>query len=347
MSGVTVRELSPARESAWQEYVMGHPQGTLFHDLAWRDMLRKTFRHRCCYLFAERDGKLCGVLPLVIIRSVFFGTSAVSVPFGVYGGVIADDAASTEGLCDAATEAAADAGAAYVELRHLHLPPACDLPESGLHCTFIKALPARVEDVLPGIPRKARAEVRKARAAGTLRVNTKPVPIPVFHALFAENKRKLGSPIFPQSMFWNLLEVLPGRVHTMAVEQDGRAIAVLMSFLWRGQFMAYYSGASESANANSANNLMYAAAMEEAVRLGATHFDFGRSRRDTGPYAFKVNQGFEPTPVHYQFVTKRGATLPSINASNPRYDFAKRLFRALPRVAAEKLGSFVAKRMPV
>lgn len=347
MSGATIRELTPEREGAWQAYVLAHPHGTLFHDLAWRHMLRKTFRHRCCYLMAEQDGQIRGVLPLVIIRSIFFGTSVVSVPFGVYGGVLADDAASTVALCDAATEAAADAGAAYVELRHLHLPPACDLPESGLHCTFIKDLPNTVEEVLPSIPRKARAEVRKARTAGVLTVNIKPVTIPEFHALFAENKRKLGSPIFPKSMFWNLHEALPGRVHTMAVEKDGRAIAVLMSFLWRDTFMAYYSGADDTANASSANNLLYAAAMEEAVRLGAKTFDFGRSRRDTGPYAFKVNQGFEPLPLHYQFVTKRGARLPSINASNPRYDFAKKLFRSLPMMAAEKLGSFVAKRMPV
>jgi hypothetical protein len=39
--------------------------------------------------------------------------------------------------------------------------------------------------------------------------------------------------------------------------------------------------------------------------------------------------------------------LPDVKASNPRFDFAKKVFRKLPPIVAEKLGSFVVKRMPI
>lgn len=111
--------------------------------------------------------------------------------------------------------------------------------------------------------------------------------------------------------------------------------------------MAYYSGALDEANKVSANNLMYAASMEWAVEQGLKRFDFGRSRKDTGAYAFKKHMGFEPQDLHYAFVLRNGAEIPEINASNPKYRVAQSLFRHLPTFAAEKLGSFVAKRMPV
>jgi FemAB-related protein (PEP-CTERM system-associated) len=342
-----VVELTPARETAWSAYVAEHPQGTLFHDLVWRALLQRTFKHRCTYLLAMRKEAVVGVVPLVLIKSMFFGRSVVSVPFGVYGGVLADDAEATGALLRAAEEVAADARADYVELRHLHAPPGCELAESGSHSTFIRDLPLCGDEVLNMIPRKARAEARKARAAGTVTLGQEPPSISAFHALFAENKRKLGSPVFPQSMFWHLRDLLGERFHLLAVEREGRPVAALMSFLWRGDWMAYYSGATDEANRLSANNLMYLCAMEEAVKRGMKRFDFGRSRNGTGAFSFKVNQGFEPSPLHYQFITARGKPVPAVNAGNPRYDFAKRVFKSLPMCAASRLGSFVVKRMPV
>lgn len=347
MSTAGIVQLTPEREAAWTAYVARHPAGTLFHDLLWREFLQRAFRHRCTYLLSLRDGVVTGVLPLVVIRSLFFGRSVISVPFGVYGGVLADDAEATAALLRAAGEVAADARADYVELRHLVAPEGCTLPESGSHSTFIKELPASVDEVMLALPRKARAEARKARTAGVLVPGAQPLSVPAFHALFAENKRKLGSPVFPESMFWHLKELLGERLHLFALEKNGAPVAALMSFLWRDDWMAYYSGATDEANKLSANNLMYLSAMEEAVRRGVRRFDFGRSRNGTGAFSFKVNQGFEAAPLHYQFITARGRPIPSVNAGNPRYDLAKRVFRSLPMCAASRLGSFVAKRMPV
>jgi hypothetical protein len=111
--------------------------------------------------------------------------------------------------------------------------------------------------------------------------------------------------------------------------------------------MAYYSGALDEASRISANNLMYEALMEHAAERGLKRFDFGRSRIGTGSWKFKKNQGFEPTPLAYQYVLTAGQAVPEVNAGNPRYDMARKVFRTLPRFAAERVGSFVAKRIPV
>lgn len=344
---VRVTELAAAAEGRWKAFVDAHPAATFFHALEWRDLLLRTFRHRARYLMAEEDGRTVGVLPLVSIRSMFFGRSVVSVPFGVYGGVVSESEAATRALVEGAREVAAEAGAGYVELRQLERAPGLDLPGTDLYCTFTRELPADPAACLEMLPRKARAEARKALARPEVTVEVGELRLDEFYRLFAANKRKLGSPVFPKSLFLNLRNILGPRLVSTTIRKDGEAVAAVLSFLFRDTYMAYYSGAVDAANEVSANNLMYHVAMKDAVERGLRRFDFGRSRRDTGAFAFKKNQGFEPSPLPYQYILRDGASVPSINASNPRYNLAKRLFRRLPPVVAEKLGSFVAKRMPV
>jgi FemAB-related protein (PEP-CTERM system-associated) len=338
--------LDPSLESKWNAYVAASPHATLFHELAWRDLLTSAFRHRPHYVVAEHRGSIVGVLPLFEIRSMFFGTSLVSVPFGVYGGILADNADAAARLAEHGRGVAERAGASYVELRQLH-PSGLDLPGSDLYVTFIGEVPSGRDACLERIPRKARAEVRKAIAREGLSVDVHSKDVPEFHRLFGENKRKLGSPVFPESLFWRVQEHLKDDAFILRVRHDGETVAAVFSFIHRQTIMPYYSGATERAQAVSANNLMYFALMEEAGRRGLRHFDFGRSRRDTGSFAFKKNQGFEPTPLPYQYLLGPGARVPAVNPDNPKYNLARALFRRVPAPLAAKLGSFVTKRMPV
>jgi FemAB-related protein (PEP-CTERM system-associated) len=342
----TVWALDAALEPKWRDYVRGQRNATLFHELAWRDLLVSSFKHKPCYLVAEHRGAVRGVLPLFEIRSIFFGVSMVSVPFGVYGGILADDVESAAKLADHGKALASLRGASYVELRQLH-DPGLDLPGSDLYVRFIADVPPTREECLARLPRKARAEVRKSLQQPGLTVDVDSRDIPEFHRLFAENKRKLGSPIFPESLFWRVLEHLKDDCFILRVRHHGTTVSAVLSFIYRDTMMPYYSGANEKAQELSANNLMYFALMEEASRRGLKLFDFGRSRRDTGSYAFKKNQGFEAVALPYRYLLDNGGKLPAVNPDNPKYDLARQLFRRLPPVMAAKLGSFVTKRMPV
>ncbi len=342
----TIWTLDSSLEGRWSDYVQRHPQATIFHELAWRDMLVRTFPHVPHYLLAEQKGRTVGVLPIVEIRSIFFGVSMVSLPFGVYGGILADDPEVARHLADAGRKVAMASGAKYVELRHLH-DPGIDLPSTDLYVTFIADVPATKEECLNRIPRKARAEVRKALARPGLTIDTHSRDVEEFYLLFANNKRSLGSPIFPKSLFWRVLETFGERCFIMRVRYEGETVAAVMSLVHRDWIMPYYSGAADNATELSANNVMYHALMEWACEHGLKKFDFGRSRRETGSYFFKKNQGFEPTPLRYQYLLDESGRLPSMNPDNPKFNLARRLFKKLPLPVAEKLGSFVSKRMPV
>jgi hypothetical protein len=121
-----VRTLAPddrAENERWDAFVERCPAATFFHRAGWQRIIGSVFRHRTWFLYAERDGVIEGVLPLARIKSVLFGHSLVSLPFGVYGGV----AATSD---EAAGALEAEAQRLAVELGVAHLAaPVRDLPQ--------------------------------------------------------------------------------------------------------------------------------------------------------------------------------------------------------------------------
>jgi FemAB-related protein (PEP-CTERM system-associated) len=340
-----VTELASTDREAWSEYVTAHPDATLFHTLEWGEIIERTFSHEHHFLVARQGTRIRGVLPLTRVSSIFFGTTLISAPFGVYGGILCDDDVAAQALVSAARKLGEDQGAKYVELRHLVRPP-IELPSNDLYCTFIEDVPADAEGCLARLPRKARAEVRKCLREDILVLEQETVGLDEFHRLFSLNKRKLGSPLFPSSLFWHIRDVLGDRAPIHVVRHEGQMVAVVMSFIHGQTLMPYYSGAVPGAERMRANNFMYFKLMEWASEQGLGRFDFGRSRRDTGSFSFKKHQGFEPRPLSYDYILVGDDEIPSLNASNPKYELAKKVFARMPLWTAQKVGSWLVKRAP-
>src|SRR4051794_2732254 len=85
-AGLAVRTPTADRIAAWDDFVTRCGEATFFHRTGWRDVIATSFGHRTHYLYAEQNGEIRGVLPLVHIASRLFGNSLISNAFGVYGG---------------------------------------------------------------------------------------------------------------------------------------------------------------------------------------------------------------------------------------------------------------------
>jgi hypothetical protein len=92
-----------------------------------------------------------------------------------------------------------------------------------------------------------------------------------------------------------------------------------------------------------ANEGVYYQLMCRASRRGCTRFDFGRSKVGTGPYAFKKNWGFEPTPLVYAVRTAEGSKRREINPADPKYRLQVALWKKLPLPVANRIGPLLAR----
>lgn len=346
-SALTVRPLAlddGAGLRHWDAYVRAQPAATFFHLSGWARVVQRVWGHRCTLLAAWRDGRLVGVLPVGEVHSLLFGHSVCSLPFAVYGGVVADDEIAATALEAEALRLAVAAGASHLELRHLHTQRHPDWAQQTLYVSFRKELAADDESNLLAIPRKQRAMVRKGIANG-LRAEIDG-DASRFFALFADNVHRHGTPAMPRAWFEALLAEFGRDAEVLTVvSAEGKPLSSVLSFYFRDEVLPYYAGDDLAAREFAANDFKYWALMQQAVARGARLFDYGRSKLDTGPYHFKKNWGFTPQALHYEFRLLAGGELPQHNPNNPKYKLVIDAWRRLPRVVVNHLGPLLVKNL--
>lgn len=332
---VTVRVADP--DEPWLDaFVRAHPEATPFHLPQWSRATAAGTGQRAHFLVAERDRAVQGVLPLTEIRSPLFGAALVSTGFGVDGGILANDESVVEALAAEAMLLAAELGCPSIELRGGALPSSWGRSE-GVYAGFGRELPRDDDAILSSIPRKQRAEVRRALGFGldvTVGRDTA-----THYRAYAESVRNLGTPVFPRSLFAAVLNAFGEGADILTVSKDGAPLASVLSLYFNGTVYPYWGGGTRAARGARANELMYYELMRHAAARGCTRFDFGRSKVGTGAFAFKKNWGFEPKPLTYA----HWGTAREINPLNPRYRLQVAAWRRLPLWLANRLGPPIAR----
>jgi len=329
-------------------YVRAHARGTFFHLSGWRRVIEKVHGHDALDVCAWRGERLVGVLPLMLCRGFFGGRQLVSMPYATYGGPLGDERAIEEALVERGAHLARELKAKYMELRCLE-DPGLSLPlaPSALYCTFLRELPRDPAQVLAQMPKKSRAEARKAREKHGLELSSGHWYLDDLQRMFLLNKHALGSPGLPGAHFRAILEQFERSVFVHLVRQGEKPLSAVMSFAHGDTLIAYYAGTQPGADrAVSASNFMYLALQEWAVERGFRRFDFCRSRVDSGAYEFKRHQGFEPTPLHYLYHLEKRRSLPSFNPSNPRTKILRSTWTKLPLWLAGALSERISGYLP-
>ena len=338
-----VRELGDADVPRWDAFVMASAEATFFHRAAWRNVIEDVFGHRTVFLFAERDGRIVGVLPLARQKSLLFGDALISLPFCVYGGVVAHDRVAADALLDAAVARASDLGVGHLECRGMRRHRD-DWTTTDLYVTFRKEIVADGEANMLAIPRKQRAMVRKGIKAGL--VSTVDDDLDRFFALYADNVHRHGTPAQSRCYFETLKRTFGDDCRVLtAVTPQGAAVSSVLSFTFRNEVLPYYAGDALASRETAANDFKYWELMRRSAEAGVTLFDYGRSKVGTGPYDFKRNWGFTPQPLAYEYQLIRAPKVPENNPLNPKYRAFIALWQRLPLALANRLGPHIARSL--
>ncbi len=330
-----VREADVEDEVRIEAFAHTHPDATPFHLPAWSRAVERGCGQRAHTLIAERDGAIVGILPLTASVSPLFGKALVSAGFAVVGGVLGEE---SEVLAEAAWQLAQSLAIPSVELRGGPLPEDWTIDDTT-YLGFARDLAADDAAELLAIPRKQRAEVRKALANDLAVVTGTRTLADEHYAIYAESVRNLGTPVFPRALFRAVLETMDADILT--VRHEGKAVASVLSLYFNGTVYPYWGGGTEAARGQRANDRMYFALMTHARARGCTRFDFGRSKAGTGPAAFKKNWGFEGRPLAY--AKRSDGPAREINPLNPKYALMVRTWRRLPLPIANLIGPWISR----
>lgn len=322
-------------------FVAQQAGSTPFHLPSWNLAIERACGAKAHYLVAERDGTIIAVLPLHDVRSPLFGNALCSAGFAVGGGILGDCAR----LADEALSLAARLGCPTVELRGGALPDHGWKIDTETYLGFVQPLAHDAEAQLLAIPRKQRAEVRRALGLDlAVEVGCDARSLDAHYRVYSESVRNLGTPVFPKALFREVLLAFGDDADILTVRHEGRVLASVLSLYHKGVVMPYWGGGVADARNWRANEMMYYALMLHAREKKACHsFDFGRSKAGTGPASFKKNFGFTPTPLSYAKCALDGREMRDINPLSPKYRAQIALWQKLPLPVANVIGPWISR----
>ncbi|HTY90744.1 MAG TPA: FemAB family XrtA/PEP-CTERM system-associated protein [Methanocella sp.] len=297
---VEISPLSKADEPDWDEYVRNNDQATFYHRIGWKEVIEDSYGHRSFYLTAKNgDGKICGILPLFFIRSIFFGKRVVSVPFAPYGGACTDSPGITTELVRAALSAGNEMGSADFEFRTRNCST-MEMDYTDHYVTFIMDVSGGAEPAWARMNKKVKWSVRKAIKNNLqFKIDKADAAIGDFYELYCHGMGRLGTPVHDRIFFKNLKKRFPEDVSIAEVEYAGNVISALYLLRFKDTLISGWGASLSSYFSLSPNDLIYWRSIETAAGDGLRYFDFGRSLKDSGNFRFKRAWGAAEVPLYY------------------------------------------------
>ena len=340
-----IRLLSECDAKDWDEFACSNTSGSIFHTLAWRRILERTFFYKSIYVAAYENGAICGIVPLFLVPRPFGGSVLVSVPFGVYGGIVAEGHAVAMSLLNAIKHMVVEKGVNSLELRQFEKLDE-RLPIKDLYYTFVREIYDGEEKNMAAIPRKQRRMIRQGIKYG-LRSQVGGLDLlQDFYFVYSTSLRNLGTPAFPLIYFQVLFQELGAQCKILSVFYENKVVASVLTFFYRDCVMPYYGGGLPEYQHLAIYDYMYWELMRYGWEHGYKLYDFGRSKHNTGPFHFKRHWGFEPRALPYQYYLPKGGSIPNVNPLNPKIQPFIALWKHLPLSMANRLGPFLIKYLP-
>ncbi|NJD62438.1 MAG: FemAB family PEP-CTERM system-associated protein [Deltaproteobacteria bacterium] len=341
-----IRPAGPNDAATIARYIDASDRSNLYHDYRWGAVVEASFGHPYHALLSEnRGGNVNGILPLVHMKSFTFGNFLVSMPFFNYGGVCAEDESTRDLLVAEAVGMAKALKANHIEFRQDH-PLDNGFPSRSHKVSMRLALPASVDELWKSFPSKLRSQVKVPQKAGmTFRIGREE-EVDGFHAVFSENMRRLGTPVYPKKFFGNILERFPESSWIGTVCLGGAPVASGFLVGFKDRIEIPWASSLRKHNRLSPNMLLYWSCLKFACEKGYAVFDFGRSTPDESTYKFKEQWGARPTPMPWSYWVGNGGKLPDLSPRNRKYHLAIEIWKRLPLGVTRILGPRIVRNIP-
>jgi FemAB-related protein (PEP-CTERM system-associated) len=342
MTKLEICELERKDERGWNEYVLKSDHSTFYHQIGWKNVVEKTYKHKPIYLIAKEEGEIKGILPLFLIKSIFFGKKLVSVPFAPYGGVCADSKTIENALIEDAKRITEECGADYLEFRTISENKTSGLISKSVYVTSILELdpdPAVVwNEKLKRNKRKTivKSEKRNLTREWTNKTNE-------FYKMYAHNMRELGSPVHSNKFFENILHVFPDNSRVLAVKRDGNVLYAAFYLFYKDTVINSWSSTLEEYRKFYPTDFGIWNAIKYSCENGYRHYDLGRSQENSTNIEFKMRWNAETKQLHYKYYLNKVKDVPNITSTNPNRQLFAKVWSKLPLGLATTMGPLIRK----
>jgi FemAB-related protein (PEP-CTERM system-associated) len=328
----------------WRDFVRTCPESTSSHRWEWKQIIESRFAWPTFYCMAEEGGSVRGILPLVLQKSWLFGNGISSMPLLQGGGIVAETPEVATQLLLEASIIAQAVGAKYVEFRHerdqgLGLPIRTDKVKALL------PIPGDPERMWRGLDPRVRTSIRKGEKAGLNAEMGGEELLDEFYAVFSQNMRDLGTPVYDRRFFWEILKAFPEQAHICIVRSQGDAVACDFLLGFRETIESVWAASIRKYLPLKPNMFLHWNVLRFATQHGYRTLDFGRSTVGSGPHRYKMQWGSIEVPLHWSYWSPDGKQLPAMDRHQPKFQFAIRAWQRLPLAIANWVGPSLVRHL--
>lgn len=350
---LTVKVVDPLDDKRWDVYVKRHPQGTIYHHSAWKEVIDKSFPQvKPFYLLAEDSHKkVMGVAPFFQVKSWLTGNRLVSLPFSLYSDPLVKNDDVLDLLIHEAKVIQKNLGASYFEIRtktcsklaetelrphnatlnyKLDLKPDLETLKHSFHKSCIRQRINRAE--------KRSLHIRFAENERDLNI---------FFELNCMTRKKFGVPPHPYSFFltmWSILKPL-NMMDILIQEIQNEPIAAILYIKYNKKAHGEYMGVNGAYRKYDPNISLYWSAINKLKQEEFRSLDFGStSIHNEGLKAFKSRWGtVEETLTHYYYPDVQGISVDVENST--KYRLFTSVCRAMPISLFKATGSYLYRHL--
>lgn len=341
-SDITV---SDGADASCGDFVRSMAGARLCHVPQWSKMVERVFKHKSHYLVARANGVVCGVLPLVHVRSRLFGNRLISQPFSDYGGPVVDNPAAIEALYERAVEIGNQYACDYIEFRNTLAMPQELYARTDKVCMHLP-LTSDPDTVWTDLRPQIRNRIRQAEKSGITASNGRHELLDDFYRLWTIRMRELGTPCYSRELFRGILDTFADSSRIFLAHSDGKVAAAFFVYTFNNCAHSQWGAALRQYDSLSPNYLLNWSAIEFYCKAGMKSFDFGRSTRGSGQYTFKKRWKARPLPLNWQYWTRPGYVLSLAKPDSPKFARRVEMWKRMPLSLTRFIGPHISRNLP-
>jgi len=335
-------------KKAWQEYVQHSEDTHFFHLIDWRDIVEATYGYKPFYLISRQEGKVTGVFPLFLVKSLFLGRTFKSLPFHFLGGPVCESEEVAAIFFARVRELCEEYGARYLEFRS---PQKYDgerygnVTVSKTYTSFVTPLSHDHNKVHSSFKENIRRFIKKSKSAVEVKKVEDLNELRLFYRQYCAGMRDIGIPPHSHLLFDELFRRFAennGVRVTLAFYQE-KPVASLLTLLFKKRILFWWGVRDFRFRSVPSTHALHWESIRWGCENGYEYYDFGMtSPAEESAIAFKSRWGTHPVQV---FFYRMGED------SNAEYDYhthfktSRMLWKYLPLPLVRWLGPLIARQI--
>jgi serine/alanine adding enzyme len=346
-----VTTIDPITDKRWDDFVIGHPEATIYHHSAWSRVLAERYGHSpFCYVLEDDNKEILAGIPLQRIDSHLTGKRIVCLPCSEYCYPLSTVEGGAAQLLAVVKDKLDEGQQSYLEIRGWQdqsSPQELGLEEYPYYLTHVSNLTEGPDVWMKKIKNMTRHNLKRAGESLVIHEAQDEKDLKQFHRLSVLTRSKLNLLPWPYDFSKAIYQhiIVPGHGFLLLTELRNEIIGSAMCFQFGDTVVYRYNAWDSHYSYYCANYLLTWQAMIRAYNEGYRWFHFGVSNPENeGLVRFKRLWWSEEDTLAYYYYPKRGG-VNAIPQTNFLYRFHTALNSITPQIALKLMGQAVYRHM--